>query len=224
MNSATGCAWQLCPLVEGPAAAVRHLRQADPAREDPLGGGDRDCPRAGRVRVGRDDRLTPLTLTPPQAGRCSGTHAAAGPIPAGSLSYPAPDVSAGPALRNTDLRSRHAYRGWQWRTPPLSRPGAPPPPAAAATVRGGPLVGPGSVRAASPASRLLRIACGDGPAGRPGPRRPAAPGQGNADRPRPAPRRPGPASGSRTYPSRRNRQPAGKWTARKKHPRKTDIK
>ena len=46
------------PLVEGPAAAARHLRQADPAREDPPGGGDRGRPRARRVRVGRDDQLT----------------------------------------------------------------------------------------------------------------------------------------------------------------------
>ena len=46
------------PLVEGPAAAARHLRQADPAREDPLGGGDRGRPRARRIRVSRDDQLT----------------------------------------------------------------------------------------------------------------------------------------------------------------------
>ena len=52
--------------------------------------------------------------------------------------------------------------------------------------------------AAPPASRLLRIACGDGPAGRPGPRRPLrplggrhqGPGPRACPRPRTAPRRP----------------------------------
>ena len=46
--------------------------------------------------------------------------------------------------------------------------------------------------AAPPASRLLRIACGDGPAGRPGPRRPLRPlggrHQGPGRRPAPCPR------------------------------------
>ena len=45
-------------VLEGAAAAARHLHETDPAREDPLGGGDRDRPRARRVRVDRDDQLT----------------------------------------------------------------------------------------------------------------------------------------------------------------------
>jgi len=50
----------------------------------------------------------PMALMPSRAEWCAGTHAAAGQIPAASLSYPTPGPSAGPALRNTDLRSRHA--------------------------------------------------------------------------------------------------------------------
>ena len=71
----------------------------------------------------------------------------------------------GPALRNTDLRSRHAYMRL------AVAHAATIPPRRTAPTRPGrrrPAVGrwPGRKRngAAPPASRLLRIACGDGPA------------------------------------------------------------
>jgi len=56
------------PLVEGAAAAARHLPQAHRSRQACWGrrGGGR--PRAGRVRVGRDDQLNPS----PEAGGAPG--------------------------------------------------------------------------------------------------------------------------------------------------------
>ena len=130
----------------------------------------------------------------------------------------------GPALRNTDLRSRHAYMR-------LAVAHATIPPRRTAPTRRGrrrPAVGrwPGRKRngAAPPASRLLRIACGDGPAGRPGRRSLCGPPGRKSGQAQACPCRPGPASGGRTHPSRRNRQPrAGKRTARKNTPWKRTL-
>ena len=77
----------------------------------PGGGSHRGRPRARRVRLGRDDRLTrmTLTLTPPSRWR-TGTLAAAGTIPVRSVNAPATLVrSEGHHPAGTDLRSRPAY-------------------------------------------------------------------------------------------------------------------
>src|ERR1700691_5723738 len=100
-----------------------------------------------------------MTITPPQAGRCAGTHAAAGPIPADSLGYPTPDVSAGPrpAEHRSAIPTREYEAGSGARRhhpAPAHRPHPPRPP----PPRGGPLAGPEAYGAAPPASRLLRIA------------------------------------------------------------------
>ena len=115
----------------------------------------------------------------------------------------------GPALPNTDLRSRHAYMR-------LAVAHATIPPRRTAPTRPGrrrPAVGrwPGPKRngAAPPASRLLRIACGDGPAGRPGHRSLCGPqgrkrGQAQACPPGPA----RPAAAARVHPAATG-QPSG---------------
>jgi len=78
--------------------------------------------------------------------------------------------------------------------------------------------------AAPPASRLLRIACGDGPAGRPGRRSLCAPPSRKKRAGPGLPPLPGPASGGRTYIPAGTGSPGGQVNRAQKHPRKTDIK
>ena len=121
----------------------------------------------------------------------------------------------GPALRNTDLRSRHAYMRLAVahatipprRTAP-TRPGRHRPGWAAG--RAGSVRGrPSGVQAA--AHRLRRRPCG--PAWTPEPLRP--PGHETRTGPRPAPADPArPAAAARVHPAGTG-SPAGKWTARK---------
>src|SRR6266496_4416571 len=98
-----------------------------------------------------------MTVMAPQAGRCAGTHAVAGPIPADSLGYPTPDVSAGPrpAEHRPAIPTRvyEAGSGARHHPAPAHRPHPPRPPPS----RGGPLAGPGAVAPRmGPASSRLR--------------------------------------------------------------------
>ena len=125
----------------------------------------------------------------------------------------------GPALRNTDLRSRHAYMR-------LAVAHATIPPRRTAPTRPGrhrPAVGrwPGreAYGAAPPASRLLRIA--DATALRAGLDAGAstAPEGSKSGQARACPRYPGPASDDRTHPSRPEPPtPGGRADRAQKHP------
>src|SRR6266536_190760 len=156
-----------------------------------------------------------MTITPPQAGRCAGTHAAAGPIPADSLSYPAPDVSQGPRPAEhrpaIPTRAYEAGSGARRHHPaPAHRPHPPrPPPSAVGRWPGRKRTGPPLRRQGCCASRCARQPCG--PAVTPEPLRP--PGQETRTGrglPPAGPARP--AAAARVHPAGTD-SPGGKWTA-----------
>jgi len=141
-----------------------------------------------------------MTITPPQAGRCAGTHAAAGPIPADSLGYPTPDVSQGPRPAEhrpaIPTRAYEAGSGARRHHPaPAHRPHPPrPPPSAVGRWPGRKRTGPPLQRqgcCASPAATALRAGLDAGASAAPGQETRAGPG---------LPPPPGPASGGRTLP------------------------